>query len=211
MNVLAIAGHADDIELGLGGTIAKHTKQGDTVYALIITPSGYKSYDGTVIREEAVAHDEAERGAKILGIRQIFWFSYETKRVEYNVDLIEDINRLIDNLPSRPDIIYTHWSGDINQDHSAIGKATLVAARNIPRILMYRSNWYKSDQVFNGNFYVDISEYIETKITSIKAHQSEIEKRGDIWIEFIKNENRNCGIMLGVNYAEPFEVIKWMA
>ena len=32
MNVLAIGAHFDDVELGCGGALARHTAQGDTVY-----------------------------------------------------------------------------------------------------------------------------------------------------------------------------------
>jgi len=208
MNVLAIAGHADDIELGIGGAIAKHAQNNDNICALLVTHSGYSSYDGTVMRKKNVASSEAQTAADILGIKKLICLNYETKCVHYDVTLIEDINRIVDQF--QPNLVYTHWYGDLNQDHSAIAQATMIAARHVPRILMYRSNWYKSPYDFNDNFYVDISQHIDTKITAIKAHKSEYEKKGAKWVEFIKNENRNSGIICGVEYAEVLQVIKWL-
>ena len=36
-NVLAIGAHPDDVELGCGGTLAKHVARGDRVTLLVIT------------------------------------------------------------------------------------------------------------------------------------------------------------------------------
>ncbi len=209
MNVIAIGAHADDLELGMGGTIAKHTNAGDDVYIILVTHSGYESYNGTVVRETEVALSEARNGAEILGVEKFKCLGYETKCVKYEADLIEDLNRIIDE--HEADIVYTHWDGDLNQDHSAIAKATLVAARNIPRVLMYRSNWHKSVKPFDGNFYVDISNHLKDKIDSIRAHKSECQKNGDKWVDFFKYQSRGLGIEIGVEYAELFKIIKWRA
>jgi LmbE family N-acetylglucosaminyl deacetylase len=208
MKVLAIAGHADDVELGLGGTLARHADNGDDVTVVLVTHSGYSGYNGQVIRTSDVANAEAAEAAHILGISNLIVWDYETKEVEYNVELIEDLNRIVDQV--KPDIVYTHWAKDVNQDHTAISQATLIAARNIPCILMYQSNWHSSQSTFQGKFYVDISNFMETKIKAIEAHKSEIEKRGPTWVEFFTNKNRNDGILLGVDYAECFEIIRWM-
>ena len=39
--ILAIGAHFDDIELGCGGTLAKHARAGDNVYAYVATLSGF--------------------------------------------------------------------------------------------------------------------------------------------------------------------------
>lgn len=209
MNILAIGAHADDVELGAAGSLAKHAAEGHNVSVLLVTHSAYGDFNGNIIRDKKTAIKEAKTAAKIMGVKQIHCLDYETKYVTYDVKLIEDINRHIHN--TKPDIIYTHWDGDINQDHSAIAQATIVAGRNVPRILMYRSNWYKSYKHFENNFYVDITKYIEIKIKAIRAHESEIKRRGEDWIEFFKGQCRNNGQEVGVKYAESFQVIKWLS
>jgi LmbE family N-acetylglucosaminyl deacetylase len=208
MKVLAIAGHADDIELGAGGAILRHSDLGDEVTLLLITHSEYGDYNGNLIRSKEVAESEAKEAADIMGIKNILCLNYETKKVLYTVELIEDINRIIDNM--NPDIIYTHWDGDANQDHSAISRATVIAGRNVSRILMYRSNWNQTTKSFKGNFIVDISKYMEDKIRAINAHKSEVSKRGPTWVEYFTNQNRNTGIEIKSSYAEDFEIVKWV-
>lgn len=210
MKILAIGGHADDVELGLGGTITRHASQHDVVHILLVTHSAYEDYTGKLIRSKEQALKESIDAARVMGVNQenIVCLGYETKLVEFNAKLIEDLNREIDKI--KPDIIYTHWDGDINQDHSAISKATIVAGRNIPRILMYQSNWYKTTKQFDGNFYADITDFIDTKINAIKAHKSEFDKRGDAWPDFFRNNCRNSGLEIGVQYAEKFQVFKWI-
>ena len=75
---------------------------------------------------------------------------------------------------------------------------------------MYRSNWYKSVEPFDGDFFVDISDYLDIKVASIRAHESECERRGEQWITFVKNQNRTRGIEIGVDYAEDFKLVKWL-
>lgn len=208
MIVLAIGAHADDVELGLGGTIAKHVSSGDQVHILLVTHSEYSNFDGKLVRSRETALKEAWDAAKVMGVSNLECLNYETKAVCYDVKLIEDINRHIDTV--KPNVIYTHWDGDINQDHSAISQATIVAGRNVPRILMYRSNWYKSYKHFENNFYVDVSDFIGTKIEAIKAHVSEMSRRGEDWTDFFKNQCRINGQEVGVRYAESFQVIKWL-
>lgn len=208
MNVLAIGAHFDDIELGCSGSLIKHRKNGNKVYMLVVTHSGYSDYHGNGIRNKDLARKEGEEAAKIIGSKLIC-LEYETKQVSYDYLLIEDINKVIDEY--KIDIIYTHWTGDIHQDHSAIARATLSAARHVKKILMYRSNWYASDLIFSGRYYIDISMEMEEKIKSIKAHKSACTIFGKKWIDFMVQQDHNSGIEMETEYAEVFEVIKYLA
>ena len=51
-NVLAVGAHADDVEIGCGGTVALHARNGDNVIILIMAESSYTYYDGTVLRSK---------------------------------------------------------------------------------------------------------------------------------------------------------------
>jgi LmbE family N-acetylglucosaminyl deacetylase len=210
MNVLAIGAHFDDIELGCGGTLIKHISQKDKVYMLVVTGSEYKDYNGKVFRTKTTALKEGKEAASIMGVAvsHLMLGGFKTQRVPYSVELIEKINKIIDEL--KIDTIYTHWIYDVHQDHSAVGRATLNAARHVPRVLMYRSNWYATAADFRGNFFVDISDYIKIKIKAIRAHKSEYKKFGEKWINFIEHQDRNSGIEMETKYAETFEVVKYL-
>lgn len=205
-NILAIGAHFDDIELGCGGTVARHVKNGDNVIMLVLTDSAYYNYDGTPVRTVEVALKEGEAAAKILDVKELISIGLETKTVQYGFELIEIINQVIDE--NNIDIIYTHWDKDVHQDHSAIGRATFNAGRHVKNIFMYRSNWYHTSSEFRGNFYSDISDFMDTKIASVKAHENEYKKFGQGWIDFFVNENSNAGKKIGCKYAETFEIVK---
>lgn len=208
MNVLAIGAHFDDAELGCGGTLAKHKANGDRVIVQVITHSKYYNHDGTLIKEKKVALQEGEKAADIIGC-ELICNNYETKQVKFTHELIEDINRVIDE--NKIDIIYTHWDHDVHQDHQAIGKASLAAGRKVNCLLMYQSNLYMNTRQFQANYFVDISDFIEIKKGSILAHETEVKKFGPDWVDFWVNEASNNGRKFNVKYAEAFQLVKYLS
>lgn len=207
MNVLAIGAHFDDIELGCGGTLAKHVANGDSVFGYVATKSGFINHQNIVIRSNEIADKEGENAMKILGVKLIKG-NFDALKIEFNDDLNLNIIKIIED--KKIDLVYSHWMGDIHHDHQAVARASLHSCRHVPRQLMYRSNWYHSNLEFKGNFYVDISDFWDIKKKSIEAHQSEMERTGKKWIEFFHNEAKNAGQRIEVKYAEVFEVIKWL-
>ena len=61
MNVLAIGAHFDDVELGCGGSLARHIANNDTVYIYVATDSAYGTYGGNEIRSGETARREGQR------------------------------------------------------------------------------------------------------------------------------------------------------
>lgn len=207
MNVLAIGAHFDDIELGCGGTVSKHVDRGDKVFAYIATVSGYKNRNNQVVRSNEIARYEGMKAMEILGIHPICG-KFKTLEVEFIDELNMEILEIVEE--KKIDLVYTHWIGDIHHDHQAVAKASLHGCRHVPRLLMYRSNWYHSNLDFRGNFYIDITEFWNKKERAIRAHKSELERTRYKWIDFFKNEAINAGQRIGVKYAEVFEVVKWV-
>lgn len=207
MNVLAIGAHFDDIELGCGGAIARHVSNGDNVYAYVATRSGYINPNNQVVRSNDIAHYEGVRAMEVLGV-DLICGHFETLAIEFTDELNIEIMKIIEE--KQIEMVYTHWIGDIHHDHQAVAKASLHACRHVPRMLMYRSNWYHSNLDFKGNFYIDISNQWDKKAAAVKMHQSELERVGNKWIAFFQNEAENAGQRIGVKYAEVFELIKWL-
>lgn len=208
MNVLAIGAHFDDVELGCGGALAAHAARGDEVYTFVATLSGFTNQHDQAVRSSAIARAEAEEAMKILGVKQMFCGDFKTLQVEFVDELNIQILRLVEQLGI--DQVYAHWTGDIHHDHQALARASLHSCRHVPRLLMYRSNWYHSALDFRGNFFVDITEHWDAKEQAIRAHKSEMERTGAKWISFFHNEAENAGQRIGVRYAEVYEVVKWL-
>jgi LmbE family N-acetylglucosaminyl deacetylase len=209
MKVLAIGAHFDDIELGCGGTLAGHVQRGDQVYVYVATVSGFSNPYAQSVRSDEVARREADEAMKIIGVRELICGRFRTLHVEFAEDLNVEILKIV--AEREIDLVYTHWIGDIHHDHQAVARASLHSCRHVPRLLMYRSNWYHATNEFRGNFYVDIAETWSTKERAILAHESEVERTGRKWVSFFKNEAENAGQRIGVKYAEVFEVVKWLA
>jgi len=208
MKILAIAAHYDDAELGCGGALAHHAAKGDEVYVFVATDSGYSNQHKKEIRSSDVARKEAEVAMGILGVKKMFCADFKTLEVEFVDSLNIQIVKLVEELGI--ELVYTHWTGDIHHDHQAVARASLHSCRHVPRMLMYRSNWYHSTLDFRGNFYVDITDYLDKKEAAVRAHASEVERTGAKWISFFRNEAENAGQRIGVKYAEVFEVVKWI-
>jgi LmbE family N-acetylglucosaminyl deacetylase len=66
-NVLAVGAHADDVEIGCGGTIACHVKNGDNVIIVLMAESSYTYYDGTVLRTKEEGEIEERKCRKGFG------------------------------------------------------------------------------------------------------------------------------------------------
>jgi len=207
MNILAIGAHFDDIELGCGGALAKHVDSGDSVYAYVATISGFMNAEKQVVRENEIALTEGRKAMEVLGIELTCGY-FRTLEVEFNESLNSQIVRIVED--KKIDQVYTHWIGDIHHDHQAVARASLHSCRHIPRMLMYRSNWYHSTVDFRGAFYVDITDHLEKKKDSLRAHKSEMDRTRESWIHFFTNEAESAGQRIGVKYAEVFELVKWL-
>lgn len=209
MNVLAIGAHFDDVELGCGGALAKHVMGGDNVVVYVATVSGFTNHRQAEVRSNEVARDEGYAAMRILGIKTLVCGEFKTLQVEFVDALNIEILKIIED--HQIEMIYTHWTGDIHHDHQAVGRAALHSSRHVPRVLMYRSNWYHSPLDFHGNYYVDISDVWHKKEAAILAHESEVSRTHRRWVSFFKNEAENAGQRIGRECAEVFQVLKWIS
>lgn len=207
MNVLAIGAHFDDIELGCGGALAKHNIKGDKVIAFIATSSEFSNKDGEVLRNSDVALEEARRASSQIGY-QLLLGEIPTFQLEYGEEVQAKLLKIIEE--NKIDLIYTHWTYDVHHDHRNLALATLHVARHVNRVLMYRSNWYISEKEFIENFYVDITDTWDIKERAIREYKSEMQRVGDKWITYFRQEAINNGFKIGVKYAEAFQVVRWM-
>ena len=207
MNILAIGAHFDDIELGCSGTLARHVQKGDHVILYVATTSGYANPKGAVIRKSEEAMQEGQKAAEKIG-GELICGGFATLQLEFEDTLNAQLVQLIEK--EKIDLIYTHFADDVHHDHIALSKASIHAGRHVPRILAYHSNWYQSLRPFCANFYVDITDTWRVKEAVIRSHESEMERVGNSWLTYFKNEAINNGFTAGVAMAEGFQCVKWL-
>jgi len=186
MNVLVIAAHPDDEVLGLGGTLAKHNNAGDSTYLCILC-------EQVDARKNKPEHEDFKKqiqnAADILGINDTMFFNFPNIKMNTipMIDLVKAIEKAI--IKYKPEIIYTHHGGDLNDDHKIVFNATMAAIRlpergtvgNISRnmikeILCYETpsstEWAAplSEFVFKPNVFVDIKDTFKSKIIAIEQY-----------------------------------------
>ena len=205
--MLAVGAHADDVEIGCGGTVARHVKNGDNVIILVMTESSYTYYDGRVLRTQEEGETEEVDAAKVLGAKLIN-LGFETKNVPYSKETVEAINEVIDKY--NIDFIYTHWYHDSHQDHRRTTQSVLSGGRYIKNILMYEPEYPagRSYSGFHNQYYVDITSTFEIKMEALKQHKSQIKKYGDDFLGAVEARARHRGYEIGNKYAECFEVLR---
>ena len=198
MKIIVFSPHPDDAEVLMGGTIAKYTKQGHDVLIVLVTTTAQK--------EKRV--EESRRAAAILKAR-LDILDINPYELAFNRSLVQAFDSVIRDFP--PDIIYTSWVNDSHQDHEAVSKATIAAARrNTCSLYMYEQALPSglTPYAFRAQAFVDISDTLDTKIESVLAHDSQVQSFSEQWIQSIKARANYRGFQINVKYAEAFEVVK---
>jgi LmbE family N-acetylglucosaminyl deacetylase len=199
-NVLAIGAHPDDIELGCGGTLAKHNAQGDNVTVLVVTKG--ESGPGDV----SARVDEVGRAASVLGASRVVWGGHPDGRVSTDelglVHLIEDTIRT-----HRIDRVYTHSEADSHQDHRAVALASLGAARHVGCLLAYDS---PSSLGFAPSVFVDISGYLDKKLQALSEHISQVDHSSMVSTTLVSTNAGYRGFQARVEAAEGFVPLRLM-
>ena len=208
LTILAIGAHGDDIELACGGTLAKAIKNGHEVTMVLVSGHGSNDHNNMKIRAQGVAQQEAKAAAKILGVSKLHILGYQDTFIPYSAELISKLEDIITDC--KPDIIFTHFVFDTHQDHIRTAHSTISAARRQNTILLYEpiNPSGQGYVAFRPQAYMDISQTIDTKINSLKAHKSQYEKYTDKWIEAVVARAKFRGFEMGVDYAECFEVVR---
>ena len=207
MKILAMGAHFDDIELGCGGSLLKWSEAGNEIYFYIATKSGYADASGRVIRANESARQEGRLVASQIDAK-LYEGNFLTFEIEANEDLHKSLLKVLEEV--KPDLVLCHWFGDTHHDHRVLSQAFMHVSRRVKKILFYRSNWYQSTSSFHPNYFVDISNYLFKKIDLVKTHDSEFGRTMGAWSKFIQSQAEYYGLIANLEYAEGFELIKWV-
>ena len=199
--VLAIGAHPADLEIGIGGTLARLNGAGaHVVMAIVSVPSDYD----TRVRE-------AKNGARILGCDVRFLLNGRSCRVEAlkTYELVTLFDSLVTEL--RPAALLAHGSADYHRDHVLVHNAALATQRlqYFDFFCYYPTNCRPVPISFLPRVYIDVSQTIEKKIESINAHGSQFGCRG-IGVDIYRETARAQGRIVGVNYAEGLDVVRML-
>jgi LmbE family N-acetylglucosaminyl deacetylase len=166
----------------------------------------------TIARREAAA----QSAATVLGVQHLVMQRLPDNRLDAMplLDIVRVVEQHVREIV--PDAIYTHHVGDLNVDHRRVHEAVLTACRpqpgcSVTRLLFFETasstEWQTpaSAVPFLPNWFVDISDTIDAKISALKAYESEMRA----WPhprspEAIQHLARWRGAMAGCTAAEAF-------
>ena len=221
LDILVLAVHPDDAELGCSGTILKHIALGKKVGIVDFT-RGELGTRGTAETRDAEAADSA----RILGLhaRENLRFKdgFFKNDEAHQIEVIKMIRKY------QPEIVLSNALEDRHPDHGRAGDLAndacflsgLTKIRTQlngdeqeawrPRLLFQ----YIQDRYIRPDIIVDITPYIETKIASIKAFKTQFFNpeldEPDTYIsspdffESVIGRCREFGKSIGTTYAEGF-------
>ena len=225
---LIVVAHPDDELLGLGGTICK-LKQRDDVYIKVVIlgegiTSRFNNEDKKSIRTDLTLHKQNILAAKdILGYDDLA--TYDLPDNKFDTVPLLDIIKIVEKEKqiTQPDVVFTHHNGDVNIDHQLTFRAVITAFRSLPNddfggILTFETpsgtEWIPPNdpRKFEPNIFVELSkELIEKKVMAMESY--EFEKRDfphPRSPQSLFNRSIMWGVTAGVEYAEPFQLIKYI-
>lgn len=221
--ILVIAAHPDDEILGVGGTMARYVAQGDEVAVMIVTDGSTSQYRQNENIDAILAEkkNETEVACTIVGVKKIFYGELPDMKLDVisHIDINEKIEKVLEEF--KPEIVFTHFWGDVNKDHKMVYESTLVACRPVmnqivKKIYAYSVpsstewNFGNVSNTFSPNTFIDIDgEYSEKKYLAMNAYKKELRPYPHPRsIEFLKKSDMVEGNKVGLKCAESFILLR---
>ena len=203
--VLILSPHTDDGEFGCGATITKLIEEGSEVYY-----AAFSACEQSVLPEfpKDILTKEVKAATQILGIKpeNLILFKYDVRTFNYHRQaILDDIIKLKNEI--QPDLVFTPSVNDIHQDHATISNEA-VRAFKFTSILCYELPWNNFN--FTTTCFFKLTEHhVLNKVNALKEYKSQAH-RSYADEDFIRSLARIRGVQIGAQYAEVFEMVRWI-
>ncbi|MDD4590075.1 MAG: PIG-L family deacetylase [Parabacteroides sp.] len=202
-NILVLAPHTDDGELGMGGTISHLVELGKNVTYVAFSTAQQSVPDGF---PKDILKTEVKRATTKLGIRpeNLIIYNYEVRKLGYvRQEILEELIRL--RKANAFDLVFMPSLHDIHQDHTTVAQEGLRAFKNTT-LLGYELIW--NNLTFNTQCFVPLEQrHVNAKVGALKEYKSQ-GSRDYLSEDFIFSLAKARGVQAGCTYAEAFEVVR---
>ncbi|PLR99725.1 bacillithiol biosynthesis deacetylase BshB1 [Bacillus sp. T33-2] len=217
LDILAFGAHADDVEIGMGGTVAKYASLGKKIGICDLTKSEMSS-NGTV----ELRRQEAAKAAEVLGAVVRETLDLPDRGLYLNEGYIQKIAGLVRMY--RPQVVFAPYFEDRHPDHGncarlveeAVFSAAIKKFDSGNGLMPHRVNqiyFYMINGFHKPDFVVDISAFMDKKVAGLQAYESQFVKGPasfetplvNGYIETVEAREKMFGKEAGVQYAEGFK------
>lgn len=196
--ILCLSPHTDDAELGCGGSISKWIKAGKTIKHIAFSAAD----------QRVALSKELMNSSKVLGIKKddVEIFDYNVREFDkYRQDILDDMLEV--NKEFKPDLVVIPSTFTTHQDHEIVRDEAFRAFKHAS-IIGYEDPW--NNLTFNTDLFSILSkEDVDNKVKALACYKSQ-EHRPYMSREFIESLARVRGITIKKEYAEVFEIIRWI-
>ena len=201
--VLILSPHPDDAEFGLGGTLVKLLELGKEVHLMVFSKCEKSTPEGF---EVGTIEGELQKSCMYLGIKNITILDHEVREFpRLRQEILEDMVSMNDLI--KPDLVFLPGSSDIHQDHNTIYQEGIRAFK-FCNVLGYEMPWNNSS--FKSYVYIGLTRaQLDRKVGAIECYKSQ-SNRPYAGREFIHALATIRGVQVRKEYAESFEMIRWI-
>jgi LmbE family N-acetylglucosaminyl deacetylase len=152
LSILCLGAHADDIEIGCGGTILRLQSECANlkVHWIVLSHSSSSQRESEARRSAEAFLSNAKTSEVIIKNFRDGFFPYIGAQIK---DFFEEMKSHV-----RPDVIFTHFRRDLHQDHRLVSELTWNTFRD-HFILEYEIPKYDGD-LGSPNFFVSLAEAV---------------------------------------------------
>ena len=218
LDVIAVGAHPDDVEIACGGTLAKLVADGYRVGIVDLTDG--EPTPNSAGPEQRLA--EAQRAAEVLGVQMRQTLDFTNRRLFDNYETRVGLAKVFRTY--RPQVVLgiggktpmaspDHWQAMQITDAAVFySRLTKWDAEfdNLPVHTIHKQVWYPlgfSSLRFpegTGSFVVDISDYLDVKLQSIRAYASQFPPGKERVFTMVESQNRLLGTSAGFSAGELF-------
>jgi bacillithiol biosynthesis deacetylase BshB1 len=217
VDLLVFGPHPDDIEIGLGGVVAKHAAGPFTVGLCDLT-AGEMGSNGTI--DERLAEAEAARA--VLGAAWRINLRWRDRAIGRDLDHVRAAAALVRQ--ARPRVVALPYWSDRHPDHTAASQVLTEAvfSSGLRRFDAGGDAWtpervcyYFINDWAPPSFVVDVSGHYETKRRALECHASQLAPQRDgvptrltspRFRQLIESRDAQFGALANVAFAEGFVV-----
>ncbi|HSA61022.1 MAG TPA: PIG-L deacetylase family protein [Nitrospiraceae bacterium] len=176
-NILIISAHPDDMEIGMGGTVARLAESQAVITSVVVTNGGRSSnpFALTEQRMADVRREEALHAAAVLGVREVIFFDEPDSAEEINLKVVgEKLVQIFSRL--QPAEVYTLDEAlDRHPAHRLTGRLVRESVRasgTVPIGGVWAFEIWTPFSTWDRIEYID--RYIAKKMLALAEHRSQV-------------------------------------